>query len=129
MNYTILSQYNLKFISITRNNVKYGCADTTKPENTLSIDLSYLFAEGYPDGYIKTILQNIHKAQNDIIFDPTDDGSPTFVSLEIGKINCHIRNIIRGTSAHQIPTEDLKQILLSWNEFYETNKIQEVGIV
>lgn len=46
MNYTILSQYNLKFISITRNKIKIGYVETTKPENILSFDLSDLFAEG-----------------------------------------------------------------------------------
>lgn len=129
MNYAILAQYNLKFVIVTKNKIKIGFVETTKPENTLSFDLSDFFVEGYPDGYLNTILQNINKAQNNIVFDPTDDGSPTFVSLEIGKTNCSIRNIIRGTSIHQIPTEDLKQILLSWNEFFEINKIDEVGIV
>lgn len=43
MNYAILAQYNLKFVIVTKNKIKIGFVETTKPENTLSFDLSDFF--------------------------------------------------------------------------------------
>ncbi|WP_123947285.1 hypothetical protein [Chryseobacterium pennae] len=109
------------------NGRKTGIVRTTDPENKLSASLEDLFIEGYPDGFIETILRNIERALNDIDYDPTEDGCPTFASVTTGKANCFVKSI-RKQVPLEIPTLDLKQILMAWTEYFEINDIQDMGL-
>ncbi|WP_347220135.1 hypothetical protein [Chryseobacterium sp.] len=127
MNYQILTQYHLEFSTIIMNGRKTGVVKTKAPNNKLSASLEDLFIEGHPEGFIKTILKNIDRALNNIDYDPTDDGSPMFASVTIGKVNCVVRSI-RERVPLDIPTLDLKQILTAWTEYFEINDIQDTGL-
>ncbi|MCS4301396.1 hypothetical protein [Chryseobacterium sp. BIGb0232] len=127
MNYQILTQHHLEFSIIMMNGRKTGIVRTTAPENKLSASLEDLFIEGYPDGFIETILRNIERALNDIDYDPAEDACPTFASVTVGKVNCVVRSL-RKQVPLEIPTLDLKQILMAWTEYFEINDIQDMGL-
>ncbi|WP_160136613.1 hypothetical protein [Chryseobacterium sp. c4a] len=127
MNDQILTQYHLEFSMIMMNGRKTGIVRTTAPENKLSASLEDLFIEGYPDGFIETILKNIERALHDIDYDPTEDGCPTFASVTTGKVICFVKSI-RQQVPLEIPTLDLKQILTAWTEYFEINDIQDMGL-
>ena len=127
MNYQILTQYHLEFSTIIMNGRKTGVVKTTAPNNKLSASLEDLFVEGYPEGFIETILKNIDRALNNIDFDPIEDGSPRFASVTIGKVNCVVKSIWEQVPL-DIPTLDLKQILTAWTEYFKINNIQDMGV-
>ena len=127
MNNQILAQYHLEFSIIMMNGRKTGIVKTTAPEDQLSAGLEDLFVEGYPDGFIRTILKNIDRAFHTTNYDPTEDGCPRFASVTIGRENCVIKSIREGVPL-EIPTLDLKEILTAWTEYFEINDIQDMGV-
>lgn len=127
MNHSILTQYHLEFLVVLEDNRKVGIVRSTKLEDQLSISLEDLFVEGYPDAFIGRILGNINRALNDMDFDPLDDGGPTMANVEIGKEECVVKS--RGIGVPlEIPTKDLRLILMAWTEYFEKNDIHSMGI-
>lgn len=125
MNHEVLSRYSLKFSVEILDGRRMGIVRTTAPENMLSGSLEDLFVRGYPDGFIRRILKNIERALHNVDFDPTDDGGPEFVSVRVGKEICVIKSI-REKAPVKIPTEDLKQILIAWTDYFEKNDIDVI---
>ena len=124
MNTKLLNQYNVSF-RITYNEVmnKNLAKLHLEQNDTLGLFLYLLFEQGTRDGHLKEILKTITKAENNQPFDPTDDGAPESISLHIGK-NITILERIYHLDTMQIPTNDLKGIILCWFEFLTKNKLE-----
>ena len=128
MNTAILNQYNIEF-KIIKNNLGDNTPEAmpTDLTNALSLHIVDLLFYDEPDvDFFIHYIEQINKAQSNIPYDPLDDGGPLFVSVEFGWPNCTIKSIGGYNRPPQtIPSNDLKEILLSWIEFLEDNDFVE----
>ena len=127
MNTAILNQYNIEF-KIIKNNLGNSLpkAMLTDLTNALGFHIMDLLSYDYP--YVDMFnhhIEQINKAQSNIPYDPSDDGGPEGISVEFGWPNCTIDSIDGNRPPQTIPSNDLKEILLSWIEFLEDNDFVE----
>jgi len=124
MNTLILQQYHLSFqIEMLTNGLRIPQVRSTSNTNILSGLLADYFLDSSVVGFKENILSEINTAVNNQPFDPKNDGLHEFVSITIGATTSYIKNDSNTNLVEAIPTLDLKEIILTWIEWVETNNL------
>lgn len=118
MNLQILNQYKIEFELIDNSIPNIKQTEVTDTNFAIS---SYLSLIPYVNYLNNEIIVEINKALNNQTFDSDAGGEITF--LELGNPNSTF--ICNGITTQNIniPTVDLKEIILSWIEFLTDNGI------
>ncbi|UFH35077.1 hypothetical protein [Flavobacterium acetivorans] len=127
MNNQILSQYHISFIIKNTNEGKEAWVLPTK-NNLVSRYISDYFIGGNIEGFQSNILDTISRAQNGLPFDPLNDGSAMMASIEIGSETSFINDLNEETPPISIPTNDIKEIILTWIDWVTTNKLEKITV-
>lgn len=126
MNTQVLTQYNIKFRIVKYPNFQGNFAVfNTEGDDVLSSNLEILFEQGKKDSHLSAILQTIQKAQDKLPYDPTEDGGHYAIAVYIALPDTTLERTGHPNHAAQISTDDLKQIILSWNQFIEENNLED----
>lgn len=124
MNTLIIEQYHLSFqIEVLSNGLRLPQVRSTSNTNILSALLADYFLDSSAEGFQENILSEINRALNSKPFDSKNDGSHEQVSITIGATTSYIKNDSNTNQVEAIPTVDLKEIILTWIEWVETNDL------
>ena len=118
MNTQILNKYKIDFELINNSIPNIKQLEITDLNFTIS---SYLSIQPYVNFLTNEILVDIDKALNNKPFN--SDGVGETVFLEIGNPNSTFTYTGSSTKHVNIPTADLKEIILSWIEYLANNGI------
>lgn len=127
MNSTVLHQYNISFQ--IKNSIHGKEAWVLPTSNSLlSRYISDFFIGGKIEGFQENILDTISRVQSGLPFDSSNDGSSMMATIEIGLNNSFINDLNEATPPISIPTNDIKEIILSWIEWVTINNLEEFTV-
>jgi hypothetical protein len=115
MNTAILKKYQMEFsiIQDERGNMHPHVTQTSPGD--ISYYLSGYFEAVIPEFFIEEILPEIDKAMDGQPFNEEGGGSICF--LKIGRTMSKLSNTNAGVPIAEIPTQDMKDIILAWIEW------------